>query len=232
MSSLLKSYETEYKATFDQAINSLKIAKNQPLPERNVTLKSIEGQKDELNDLIDQMEIEINNSINSSSERANFKSKLRNYRKDIQLNLKVPLQDLIDSTDRDKLFGNVMNQNNESDSNYMNSEEWQSMTDEQRQQLIKNHSILQKSGDRLKDASRIANETEGIGSQIMNDLRSQRETLENARQTLFQADSYVDRSIKTLKVMSRRLVANKFISYAIIGVLILLILLVLFSKFK
>lgn len=84
----------------------------------------------------------------------------------------------------------------------------------------------------MRDATRIAVDTEGVGSQIMMDLRSQRETLENARQTLFQADSYVDKSIRTLKTMSRRLVANKFISYAIIAVLILLILLVLFSKFK
>lgn len=84
----------------------------------------------------------------------------------------------------------------------------------------------------MRDASRLANETEGIGSQIMMDLRSQRETLENARDTLFQADSYVDKSIKTLKVMSRRLIANKAISYAIIAVLILLIILVIFSKFR
>lgn len=136
------------------------------------------------------------------------------------MSLKQPLQKLIDSRDRDLLFGEVA------------SSMPTNLNEEQRQQLLSNHELLTKSGDKLKDATRVASETEGVGSQIMMDLRSQRETLENARQTLFQADSYVDKSIRTLKTMSRRLVANKFISYAIIGVLILLILLVLFSKFK
>ena len=51
----------------------------------------------------------------------------------------------------------------------------------------------------------------------------------NSRNTLL--NTYVDKSIQTLKSMSRRITANKFISYAIIAVLILLILLVLASKF-
>ena len=45
----------------------------------------------------------------------------------------------------------------------------------------------------------------------------------NSRNTLL--NTYVDKSIQTLKSMSRRITANKFISYAIIAVLILLILL-------
>ena len=75
-------------------------------------------------------------------------------------------------------------------------------------------------------------ETENIGSNILNDLRSQREQINGARNTLLQADNYVDRSVQTLKTMGRRLTANKFISYGIIAVLILLIFLVLFSKFS
>lgn len=223
MNSLLASYETEFKSTFDLAEHGLSVARTQSLPERNVTLSHVEEQKDELFDLLDQMDIEVNNSISNPTERANFKSKLREYKKEINGKIKQPLQNLVDVRDRDMLFGDQTNEANLDTSN---------MNEEQRQQLLANHQLLNKTGDRLRDASRIANETEGIGSQIMMDLRSQRETLENSRQTLFQADSYVDKSIKTLKVMSRRLIANKFISYAIIAVLILLILLVLFSKFR
>ncbi|CAB4252293.1 similar to Saccharomyces cerevisiae YMR197C VTI1 Protein involved in cis-Golgi membrane traffic [Maudiozyma barnettii] len=224
MNSLLSSYDTEFKTTFDQTEQALQAAKGQSLPERNTTLSHIEEQKDELFDIVDQMDIEVNNSINDPTARANFKSKLRDYRKQINDSIKAPLQNLMDSRDRDMLFGEQFHDGGDQDMSNMN--------EEQRQQLLANHNILNKTGERLRDASRIANETEGIGSQIMMDLRAQRETLENSRQTLFQADSYVDKSIKTLKVMSRRLIANKFISYAIIAVLILLILLVLFSKFK
>lgn len=226
MSSLLTSYDSDFKITLAQAQFDLKGAASKAISQRNIALKHIEQQQDELLDLLDQMEIEVNNSVSNIQERAVYKGKLREYKKQIETGLKQPLQKLMDVRDRDLLFGEVGNCDSVEDgqTGYMD--------EDQRQQLLANHSILQKSGDRLRDATRIATETEGIGSQIMNDLRSQRETLENARQTLFQADSYVDKSMKTLKTMSRRLVANKFISYAIIGVLVLLILLVLFSKFR
>ncbi|CCC70009.1 hypothetical protein NCAS_0D04280 [Naumovozyma castellii] len=225
MSSLLSSYESDFKTTFEQAISSIQIAPNQPLPQRNSTLKEIEEQKDELLDLVDQMEIEINTSVTNPNDRANYKSKLRDFKKDVQEKIKQPLQKLVDLKDRDLLFGDTTLDG-------VDGEEGSYENEQQRQQMLANHALLTKSGDKLRDASRLANETEGIGSQIMNDLRSQRETLENSRQTLFQADSYVDKSIRTLKIMSTRLIANKFISYAIIAVLILLILLVLFSKFR
>lgn len=215
MSSLLNSYQSDFFITLEQVKVLLEGAKYEPLPQRNNILKQIEQQKDELFDLIDQMDIEVNNSIRDISERAGYKSKLRDYKKQIQQEIKIPLQGLIDNENRDSLFKGVKIDN-----------------DEQRQQLLSNHMLLERTGDRLKDATKLAIETEGIGSQIMVDLRSQRETLENARKTLFQADSHVDRSIRTLKTMSRRLVANKFISYAIIAVLIILIILVLFSKFR
>lgn len=218
MSTLLSSYETDYKSTLEQARSSLQEAAGQPVAQRNSTLKQVESQQEELYDLIDQMEIEVNNSITNGQDRAAYKAKLREYKKQVQTTLKQPLQKLMDSRDRDLLFGDAGVPSD--------------LSEEQRQQLLSNHQILQSSGDKLRDATRVATETEGVGSQIMMDLRSQRETLENARQTLFQADSYVDKSVRTLKTMSRRLVANKFISYAIIAVLILLILLVMFSKFK
>lgn len=219
MSALLQSYESDFRATLDEARSKLQLVPSQALSERNATLKQVEQQQEELVDLLDQMEIEVNSAIPNGQERANVKAKLRGYRRQVQTELKQPLQQLIDSRDRDLLFGEQ-------------NPQFANLNEDQRQQLLSNHSILQGTGDRLRDATRIATETEGIGSTIMNDLRSQRETLENARQTLFTADSYVDKSIRTLKTMSRRLVANKFISYAIIAVLILLILLVIFSKFR
>ena len=107
MSSLLSSYESDFKTTFEQAISSIQIAPNQPLPQRNSTLKEIEEQKDELLDLVDQMEIEINTSVTNPNDRANYKSKLRDFKKDVQEKIKQPLQKLVDLKDRDLLFGDT-----------------------------------------------------------------------------------------------------------------------------
>jgi vesicle transport through interaction with t-SNAREs protein 1 len=159
---------------------------------------------------LDQLSIEVQNI--QSGSRATYNAKIRSYRTDVD-SLKKQLEKLMDEDDRSKLFGNSQNPNS------------------QRSQLLHSNAALERTSERLRDSSRIANETEQVGANIMLDLRSQREQLNNSRQTLFEADGYVDRSIQTLKSMTRRVAMNKFISYAIIGVLILLILLVIASKF-
>lgn len=102
---------------------------------------------------------------------------------------------------------------------------------DQRQQLLSGTASLERSSQRLRDSQRIANETENIGANILTDLRGQREQIVNARNTLLEADGYVDKSIRTLRSMARRMATNRIITVAIITVLVILILLVIASKF-
>ncbi|KAL6942540.1 hypothetical protein ACO0QE_003718 [Hanseniaspora vineae] len=225
MSTLIETYESEFQTTFDRAKSLLSSATHSTTGNNNALLKQIEGFKDDLMDLIQQMELEVNSPNAPPQWKIQMKTKLRNYKQQVSNEIQAPLNEMVSNDKRQQLFGAASGAG--ADGEYTGD----SVSDAQRQQLLGTHQQLQNSSNKLRDATRVANETENIGSQIMMDLRSQRETLENARQTLFQADSYVDKSIKTLKVMGRRLIANKFISYAIIAILILLILLVLYSKF-
>lgn len=102
----------------------------------------------------------------------------------------------------------------------------------QRGRLLRGTDTLERSSGRLENAHRLATETENVGAGILGDLRVQGEQLRNTRDRLSQADGNVDRSLRTLKVMGRRLITNKLITGAIIALLVLLILLVLYSKFK
>lgn len=102
---------------------------------------------------------------------------------------------------------------------------------DQRQELLSGTASLERSSQRLRDSQRIANETELIGANILTDLRGQREQIINSRNTLMEADGYVDKSIRTLRGMARRMATNRIITVAIIAVLIILILLVIASKF-
>ncbi|KAF6072384.1 Snare region anchored in the vesicle membrane C-terminus family protein [Candida albicans] len=156
---------------------------------------------------------------NEKQEKSSYNAKIRNYRTELDT-VTVTYNKLLDAQDKVELFGSNRYTDDSGDSS------------EQRKQLLSNNSSLERSSQRLHDSQRIAMETENIGSNILNDLRSQREQINGARNTLSQADNYVDRSVQTLKTMGRRLTANKFISYGIIAVLILLIFLVLFSKFS
>lgn len=162
------------------------------------------------------MNIEVQNL--PSNQRSSYNAKIRQYKAQAEES-KTDLKKLLDGQDRYELYGNRY-------SDFDGGE-----GDQQRKQLLNNNSSLERSSQRLRDSQRVALETENIGGNVLNDLRSQREQISGARNTLQTADNYVDRSVQTLKSMSRRLTANKFISYAIIAVLILLIFLVLASKF-
>ncbi|CAO3591275.1 unnamed protein product [Absidia cylindrospora] len=103
-------------------------------------------------------------------------------------------------------------------------------TIDQRQRLLNGTDRLGESSRRLEGSHRLALETESIGVNILSTLKGQRETLLRTRDTLGEADSYIDKSSRTLKVMARRMATNKIIIGIIILVLVALIVLIVWSK--
>ncbi|GMF32436.1 unnamed protein product [[Candida] boidinii] len=183
-------------------------------------MQKIENSIDDCKDLLDSMILEVNNI--STSSRSSYNAKLRTYKSDID-RLSNDLKKLMDDEDRRNLFTTTIENSDGSNADAMNS---------QRQTLLHGNASLDRSSQRLNDSLRIARETEDVGSSIMNNLHSQREQILNSRDTLSEADSYVDRSIQTIKSMTRRMATNKMITYGIIALLIILIMLVLYSKFS
>lgn len=214
MSDLFETYESDFQLALQEAKAKIGLVQLSSARLRKDALQSIEHATDEALEILDQMNLEIQSL--PANQRLSYNAKVRKYRSEVEAN-KQKLKELLDEEDRLELFG----------SRYTDNEEEGS----QRKQLLSNNASLDRSLQRLRESQRVALETEGIGGNILNDLRAQREQITNARSTLLTADNYVDRSVATLKLMGRRLVANKFISYAIIAVLIILIFLVLASKF-
>lgn len=162
-------------------------------------------------ELLERMRTEVMSL--PTADRAQYNSLIREYRAEIDKVKKSMLN--TERTTRNELFGN---------------RDFADPSTDQRNQLLNNQQRLEQSSERLRDAQRVGNETESIGASILNDLRGQREQIVNSRNTLAQADSSIDRSMRTLRGMARRLAANKLLSYAIIAVLVILILFVLASK--
>jgi vesicle transport through interaction with t-SNAREs protein 1 len=69
-----------------------------------------------------------------------------------------------------------------------------------------------------------------LGVSILQDLHRQRQTITHARDTLHGADDNIAQARRVLAGMSRRITANKAIMFAIIGLLVGAILLVLYFK--
>lgn len=215
---LFDTYESDFQLAIQEAKAKLGKASSGSAGLRKTALQAVEHATDEALEILDQMNLEVQNL--PANQRSGYNQRIREYRQDVEAQ-KRELRQLLDEEDRSELFG----------SRYTDEEaEIGTESQAQRKQLLNNRLSLERLSDRLRESQRVALETEGIGGNILNDLRAQREQITNARNTLLLADNYVDRSVQTLKSMSRRLVANKFISYAIIAVLVLLIFLVLASK--
>ncbi|GMM29422.1 v-SNARE protein [Martiniozyma asiatica (nom. inval.)] len=174
-------------------------------------MKEVESLIDESRDLLDSMALEVQEI--PTHQRAGYNNRLRESKEKLEV-LRNELKELMDDRDRSNLFGS---QGEDSD---------------KRDSLLAANASIERSTQRLNDATRTALESETVGSSILDNLRIQRDQILSVRDTLGEADTYVDRSLRTLGSMTRRMATNKWLTYGIIALLIMLILLVLYSKFS
>ncbi|KAI7900148.1 t-SNARE [Cokeromyces recurvatus] len=217
-SELFSSYEQDF-TILTESIKS-KIEQhipNQKGEERKATIRAVEREIDEANEILGQMEMEILNIPTPS--RTRLQAKLRLYKSEAE-KLKRDL-----NSDREQLLGGFNSDNNDE-----GLTDYDASTMDQRQRLLSGTERLGQSSRRLEDSHRLALETEGIGINILSTLKGQRETMVRARDTLAEADSHIDKASKTLKGMARRMATNKLITAAIILILIVLIVLIIWSK--
>eukprot|EP00887_Chlorella_sp_A99_P005401 scaffold1.g5401.t1 len=102
----------------------------------------------------------------------------------------------------------------------------------QRERLLTSTQRLEKTSDRIQQGRQQLLETEELGVSVLTDLQRQRETILHSRDTLAGVDVSISRSRQILQTMSRRIVQNKVIMWAIIALLAFAIILVLYVKLK
>lgn len=223
MSEYLASHESDFQFTLAEIRDKLESLRETSATVGNFKseLAKAEDSIEEGLEILERMSAEVQGI--PTSDRSQYNTKIRGHRAEID-KAKRELRKLTDKQGRAQLFEGREIASGE-------SAEYSDDASNQRQQLLSNQQRLERSSERLRDAQRVGNETEAIGAGILNDLRGQREQITNSRNTLMEADSHVDRSLRTLRSMARRMAANRIISYAIIAILILLIIFVLASKF-
>ncbi|ROV92042.1 hypothetical protein VMCG_09524 [Cytospora schulzeri] len=216
-SELFESYSAEFRlvqADLQQKLDQIPELSGEP---RKAAISQAERALEEAEELLGQMQLEKQNIPTRSRTKAN-----QRYR-DMQTTIdqsQRKLRALAD--DRSALFG----------ARERYSDNPGDVQLEQRQQLLAGSDRLDRSTQRLKASQRLANETEAIGASTLADLHRQRETIQHTNETLLDSEGYVDRSVKTLRGMARRMATNRVITIAIITILVLLILAVIFSKFR
>ncbi|KAB5528184.1 t-SNARE [Coniochaeta sp. 2T2.1] len=214
---LFSSYEAEFKlvqADLTQKLDQIPELSGEP---RKAALSQAERALEEANELLDQMRLEKQNIPSASRPKVN--QRLRNWDTDVD-GYRRKLRSLAD--DRSALFGG----------RYSDNPSTSDATLEQRQQLLSGTDRLDRSTQRLKASQALALETEAIGASTLADLHVQGQTIQHTQGLLLESEGYVDRSVKTLRGMARRMATNRIITISIITILVLLIVAVIFSKFK
>ncbi|KAH6685563.1 hypothetical protein VD0002_g3887 [Verticillium dahliae] len=212
-------YEAELKlvqADLVQKLDQIPELSGEP---RKAALSAAERAVEEADELLGQLRLEKANI--PSPHRAKTNARFRNHESDVDA-ARRRLRALSD--DRAALFGARYTDDpagGPADRNLA-----------QRQQLLSGSDRLDRSTQRLKNSQALASETEAIGASTLADLHRQRETIQHTHETLLQSEGYVDRSVKTLRGMARRMATNRVITIAIITILVLLIVAVIFSKFR
>ncbi|KAL7623988.1 t-SNARE VTI1 [Parahypoxylon ruwenzoriense] len=218
-SELFSSYEAEFKlvqADLAQKLDQIPELNGEP---RKAAISQAERALEEADELLGQMRLEKQNI--PSSQRPKVNSRFRGLESSVEAS-KRKLASL--SSDRAALFGARYTDNPDATPSDLQLE--------QRQQLLRGTDRLDRSTQRLRSSQALANETEAVGAGTLADLHQQRERIAHTGQVLYESEGYVDRSVKTLRGMARRMATNRVITIAIITVLVILILAVIYAKFK
>lgn len=213
---LFDSYEQDFHQ-FIQAIN--KKLEGEDNEDRKAVLRRVDMELDEADEMVSQMEIEIQGM--SPSVRMGYNTRLRTAKADLARHKKL-LKEQEALATREDLFSSSSQPFTTSDDPY-------NVTSD-RARLLAKTSQLEDGTRRLQESQRIALETENQGADILMNLRSQREQIENAQSTLNVADSSIDRAANTLKNMTRLMYKQRVITGSIIFILLLLIGLITWSK--
>ncbi|CAO3598339.1 unnamed protein product [Absidia cylindrospora] len=206
------------KSDFEKTVEAISLSSS--TDKKKTSIQSAEHKLVQANETIDQMERELLNVPTSSRVRLQarlrlLKSEGEKMKRDLRRASFSPLL----NQDRDEL---VLNMDTDRDLD--------TSAIDQRQRLLYGTDRLGESSRRLDASHRLALETENVGINILSTLKGQRETLLRTRDTLGEADSYIDKSSRTLKIMARRMATNKVIIGVIILVLVALIVLTVWSK--
>ncbi|TKY87074.1 hypothetical protein EX895_003751 [Sporisorium graminicola] len=224
MSELFDSYASDLQQLKQGIRQKLDQAKSQNGEAKKSTLRRAEMELEEADEVISQMDIEVQGF--PQSVRSRFSVQIRGFKQEIQALTKEVRSGLSSSSSGGARGGY--------DPAYADEDADLEAADSataNRQRLLQGTASLEDGTRRLEESNRLALETEDLGADILRDLRSQREQIENSRDTLRQADQSIDRSSKTLSKMIRRAKQQKLVTVGIIVCLILLILLILYNKF-
>ncbi|KAM0753666.1 V-snare-domain-containing protein [Meredithblackwellia eburnea MCA 4105] len=222
MSTAFEQYGEEWSQV-QASVNSKldKDVKQQTGEQRKATLRRINMELEEADEILDQMELEAKGKARQMIVVRSNKAEVKKLRDRV---LKESM-----TSDRDALLAQPAHSAYAMD---VDESDTYSATQAQRTRLLNSTQTLRSTDARLDRSSRLAAESEAIGGSVLESLRGQGAQLAHARDTLDEADGIINRASGTIKKMVRQMYKTRITIIAFIAVLVALIGLILWNKFR
>lgn len=206
MASLIETYEQQYAtltADITHNINSISSTRG---AEKQKYVRQVEKLFDEAKELLEQMDLEVKDLTN---DKQKYRTRVKSYQVELsKLETDVRRAKLGIDSSRDELLGDDTHD-----------------SEDQRRRLLENTEMLDRSTRRLDHGYKVTLETERIGAQVIEDLSSQRETIQRSRQRLGEMNSNLGKSSRLLSGMMRRIIQNRLLLLGV-GLVLLIIIIV------
>ncbi|KAL5018786.1 hypothetical protein ScPMuIL_004508 [Solemya velum] len=204
MASLIESYEQQYSTLTADITSFIGKISNSHGGEKQGHIRHVEKFFDEATELLEQMELEVKEQ--PSRERQKYQTRVVSYKSELsKLQTDMKRAKLGLDSCRDELLGDDTHD-----------------SEDQRTRLLDNSERLERSSRKLEHGQRIALETEAIGAQIMDDLNSQRHSIQRSRNRLEEMNTTLGKSSRVLSGMMKRIIQNRILLLGI-GVFILVV---------
>lgn len=204
--SLLEQYEQQYAALIAEITAHIGRLQ-QSTTERNELCNKIDGSLSEAQELLEQMGLEVREL--NPTHRSSFNGKLQVAQAELK-RLQTEYKQTKDKVRSQSNAYTTLDLGGTGD--YY---EDVSISNDQRQRLLDNSESIERTGNRLTEGYRVALETEALGTQVLNDLHHQRETLQGARARLRETNAEIGRASRTLNTMMLRALREKVVLYGV-----------------
>ncbi|ESK90135.1 vesicle transport v-snare protein vti1 [Moniliophthora roreri MCA 2997] len=220
---LFDAYYQDYEHIIESVRNKLeKQVQEQQGEQRKATLRKVEIELDEADDIISQLEVEVQGI--PVSIRPQYAARLKQAKIDLNRLKRLAKDTHAKASRGDLLGGNGRFGASRSDDPYRDDDQ------NERTRLLEGNQRLSDGQRRLGDATRIALETETLGADILRDLGQQRETIQNSRDMLRTTDTSLDRASSTIKKMIREMYKQRFMLSFLALILVVVVVVILYFK--
>ncbi|XP_055684868.1 vesicle transport through interaction with t-SNAREs homolog 1A [Lutzomyia longipalpis] len=196
MTLLVEDYEQQYSALIAKITAQISHLNIAPKSSRNELIQTITTNCEEARELLEQISLEIRDA--PPEQRSGLSNRVSCY----EVELKRLQQEFTKCKNSSAGASNF-----ESDDDFDEI----GFQDDAKRRLLDNSERLERTGKHLEEGYRIVLETEALGTNILQDLSTQRETIQRSRSRVQQMDVELGKSSRILNFMMMRSLKEKII---------------------